>query len=188
MIENKTKNRITDTWQCTLYAYERAKEMTGSYPCWYDGKGTDGYGKYRDAKYWKDHPRYPFVYIANPTKFKIGDVLVFNGNYGHVAIVEDVKDYMLLVGDCHRVKPHTYAEEWWNYKNGSMSGDPLPTGKLMGVLRNENFNPQPTEDITTEQAIDKMARDVIKGMYGNGLIRKNKLYSAIQGRVNEILK
>lgn len=47
--------------------------------------------------------------------------------------------------------------------------------------------PEPTPSaITTEQAIDKMAQDVLAGLYGNGEARKNNLYTAIQKRVNEL--
>lgn len=44
---------------------------------------------------------------------------------------------------------------------------------------------------TTHTDIDKIARDVIRGLYGNGEERKKKLgskYNAVQKRVNELLK
>ena len=41
---------------------------------------------------------------------------------------------------------------------------------------------------TVENAIDVLARDVISGNWGNGTFRKEKLYSVIQTRVNELLK
>lgn len=40
----------------------------------------------------------------------------------------------------------------------------------------------------TEAAIDQMARDVIAGLYGCGVERKNMLYKVIQDRVNELCK
>ena len=44
------------------------------------------------------------------------------------------------------------------------------------------------QSITTDEAIDKMADDVIAGLYGNGrAYRKEKLYQTIQNRVNKKL-
>lgn len=46
-------------------------------------------------------------------------------------------------------------------------------------------------DYTKKIDIDEVARDVIRGKYGNGDVRKQKLgilYNAVQKRVNEILK
>jgi surface antigen len=44
-----------------------------------------------------------------------------------------------------------------------------------------------TSTITTEQAIQKMAEDVIKGIYGNGKNRSSNIYKAIQTKVNELM-
>lgn len=44
------------------------------------------------------------------------------------------------------------------------------------------------------KTVDELAREVIKGLWGNGVDRKNRLtaagynYSAVQKRVNEFLK
>lgn len=47
---------------------------------------------------------------------------------------------------------------------------------------------QATATITSAQAIDRMARDVISGKYGVGQARKDALYNTIQKRVNELCK
>lgn len=53
----------------------------------------------------------------------------------------------------------------------------------------EPTNPAlPAYTETVYNAIDVLARDVIAGQWGNGTDRKEKLYSAIQTRVNELLK
>ena len=49
------------------------------------------------------------------------------------------------------------------------------------------LNKKPSE-VTTQEAIHKMALDVIAGKYGNGITRKNNIYKAIQAEVNKILK
>lgn len=66
-----------------------------------------------------------------------------------------------------------------DYDHGAIYGTYL--GFLLPKERELN------EDITTKDAIHKMALDVIAGMYGNGLTRKNKIYAAIQTEVNNIL-
>lgn len=48
--------------------------------------------------------------------------------------------------------------------------------------------------VSSTKTIDELAREVIKGLWGNGVDRKNRLtaagynYSAVQKRVNELLK
>lgn len=42
-------------------------------------------------------------------------------------------------------------------------------------------------EVTTEEAIHKMAVDVVAGMYGSGTNRKEYLYKAIQSEVNKIV-
>ena len=47
---------------------------------------------------------------------------------------------------------------------------------------------------STGKSVDQLAREVIQGLWGNGADRKNRLtaagydYTAIQARVNELLK
>lgn len=55
-------------------------------------------------------------------------------------------------------------------------------GNLDVTIEFEEVN----KEITTEQAINKMAQDVIKGLYGTGTQRKDNLYKAIQSEVNKI--
>lgn len=55
-------------------------------------------------------------------------------------------------------------------------------GNLDVTIEFEEVN----KEITTEQAINKMAQDVIKGLYGSGTARKENLYKAIQSEVNKI--
>ena len=55
-------------------------------------------------------------------------------------------------------------------------------GNLDVTIEFEEVN----KEITSEQAINKMAQDVIKGLYGSGTARKENLYKAIQSEVNKI--
>ena len=43
-----------------------------------------------------------------------------------------------------------------------------------------------TKNITHDEALDVLARAVIAGQYGNGAERKERLYKAVQGRVNKM--
>ena len=65
---------------------------------------------------------------------------------------------------------------------------------FQGFIYPKAVDPAPIPDnpagnqITSQQAIHKMALDVIDGKYGNGFLRKERLYTAIQGEVNKILR
>lgn len=41
---------------------------------------------------------------------------------------------------------------------------------------------------TLDDALTIIAKEVIKGTYGSGVTRKNKIYQAVQNKVNEINK
>lgn len=69
-----------------------------------------------------------------------------------------------------------------------MDIDDIKLSDLKGNLDVTIAFEQKETPITTEQAIHKMAEDVIAGTYGSGTDRKNNLYTAIQTEVNNILK
>lgn len=78
-----------------------------------------------------------------------------------------------------------------DYLNGNklVNGDILVKERVHTVIATDGTTTEtePTNP-TVENAIDVLARDVIAGQWGNGTDRKEKLYSAIQTRVNELLK
>lgn len=125
---------------------------------------------------------------------KLGSVICYSGNgSGHVAYVIGIDgDTLTLLSsgygnttqsgfDIRKVrKSNNY--DWPTMKGYHFQGFIYP--KLV-----EHIPDKPTvTEITTEQAVHKMAEDVIRGLYGNGFLRKEKLYSAIQGEVNKILR
>lgn len=78
-----------------------------------------------------------------------------------------------------------------DYLNGNklINGDILVKECVHTVIATDGTTTAvPTYNATVENAIDVLARDVIAGQWGNGTDRKEKLYSAIQTRVNELLK
>lgn len=46
----------------------------------------------------------------------------------------------------------------------------------------------PEKDMSLDDAIDVLAKAVIAGQFGNGTERKERLYRAVQGRVNQLFK
>lgn len=78
--------------QCTKWAYDRAIEIHDSAPCWQTGCGSNGSGLYNHAKTWTEHYRDPWEVKDVGFLPSRGDVIVWDGNYGHVAVIEDVYD------------------------------------------------------------------------------------------------
>ena len=126
------------TGQCTKYCYDRAIEVHGSPPCWYEGKGDDGYGSYTNAKYWTEHYRTPYEAKTNAYYPVAGDIIVFDGHYGHVAFVEEVhNDGTALISQSNMDGNEEYSTIP-NYKIGypidKSYGFKYTTGKVKGYL------------------------------------------------------
>ena len=70
-----------------------------------------------------------------------------------------------------------------NYFNGTPE-------QWAAIAKGEQKQASPADQagITTEHAIERMARDVINGKYGNGQERKEKIYQAVQSKVNELCR
>lgn len=66
------------------------------------------------------------------------------------------------------------------------------TGKVPGIVGPVDLNHYYPDNVKMEvdesDPITMIAREVIDGKWGNGLVRKQRLLSAIQNRVNELLK
>lgn len=134
--------------QCTWYAYYRVQEgfnITDP-PCWYSGSGSSGYGAWTTAKYWLDHYRDPWqvkgVSGYTPTP---GDIIVFTGASGHVAVVESknsdgtyvLTDVNLINGD------HNWGRKTNYTFPNTIIGPDHPTGSVIGVLHYPNASPDP---------------------------------------------
>ena len=68
-----------------------------------------------------------------------------------------------------------------NYYRGKIYGD------FVGFILPKR-KPVEQPEIALEDAIERIAREVLKGTYGNGEARKTALYKAIQGKVNELCR
>ena len=59
-------------------------------------------------------------------------------------------------------------------------------GNVVGFIHPKHAPEAP--EMPLEDAIERIAREVLKGTYGNGEARKMALYKAIQGKVNELCR
>ena len=74
------------TYQCTWYAFYRALEVGFSPPCWYD-RDTE-FGSYTNAKDWLANYRDPWEVKGLDYTAQAGDIVVYDGTYGHVQFME----------------------------------------------------------------------------------------------------
>ena len=144
---------VESVYQCTWYAYYRALENGMSAPCYWDRATKTG--SYTNAKDWLENYREPWeVKDVNYTP-KAGDILVYDGEYGHVIFMEtDVMTSEYRNGD-----PNSFR----NAKLGDFKGDLLgilhyPYEPLNPVERNENVAQIETTDdslrIRTEPSLE----------------------------------
>ena len=126
---------------------------------------------------------------------KVGACMVWEGKgdlAGHVAIVEKVYD-----------NNHVYTSEsgygsknpFWNshrYNNNGRWGC-NSNYKFLGFIYNPAVKDEPAPAPKPSKSVDELAKEVIRGDWGNGQERKDRLtaagynYSAVQARVNEML-
>lgn len=172
-------NTPYDMWKlngnCTHYAYARACEIKGGRV---NGDMMDfmpDAGGWLKASKWK-----------TGNEPKLGAIAVFDN---HVAVVEAIyKDGRI------KFSQSSYKTFLFNTVIRKIKvGDKFDNvaGRLKGYIYNpyavETEGPEEKE-ITTEQALTKMAEDVIAGKYGNGRnYRMNRIYKAIQSRVNRMV-
>lgn len=186
-----------DMWKlngnCTHYAYARSCELAGK------DIRKDMMDTFGDAGTWLSSAKW-----ETGTEARLGAVAVFDN---HVAVVEAIyKDGRI------KLSQSSYKTFIFNTVIRKLSvGDKLDNvaGKLKGYIYNpyvaetDKADETPSTDtgtaadatvvskdtpITTEQAIQRMAEDVIAGRYGNGAYnRMSKIYKVVQTRVNEIL-
>lgn len=132
--------------ECTWYAYYRVVEgfdMDEPYdfPCWRNAQQQEGFN---DAKYWLDFVRSPWeAHPANENyQCVAGDIAVFTGAAGHVAVVESIIDSTrVVVSDYNLVAHHTWGSRTW-VVGQAMSGY-ISTGAFIGFLHYPNGSPPP---------------------------------------------
>jgi len=141
--------------QCTWYVYYRALQVYGFYPCYNDRKKkVEGYNH---GKTWLENFKEPWVphyFDKEPDiEFKQGDILVFDGNYGHVVFFGDIEDIdHTFVEQYNLSHPLEFSNDIWT-RGGILKGDPYNTGKPLGLLRCEGKTVKPVEKNEYENQI-----------------------------------
>lgn len=112
------------------------------------------------------------------------------------SLAESISDYFDLITKLERYRKATVAETPLEcitaIKNGGYATSPTYIDTIMNIINSNNLTKYDVEE-NVQNSVDKIediARDVIKGKYGNGEERKKKLgnlYNEVQKRVNEIL-
>lgn len=118
-------------------------------------------------------------YKVDKTTGHPGDVIFLNSNK-HVGIIEEVRDgkYITIEGNkSNKVARGSYG---------------ISSSKVYEICRPAYPAPSNNSGYTAEEI--KVAKDVWKGKYGNGMTRRNNLakagydYNRIQGLVNKLIK
>jgi surface antigen len=141
--------------QCTWYAYWRVQEMGFSAPCYWSRASRSG--AYTNAKYWLKNYREPWEVKDASYTPTVGDIVVFDGSCGHVAVVETIEPYTL--SNYNKIKNGKYTLEFWIQENWTPGSALSGSGKVLGYLhyptspitpveKNSNVNQVETTDST----------------------------------------
>lgn len=132
----------TYLWQCTWFVYWRFYQVFGLFPCYYK-RSTREEG-YTTAKLWGDNYKdaIPHWFSKEPNiEFKRGDIIVFDGNYGHVVFVEDVVDRdTCFISQYNLSNPNEFSNDYW-VRGGILKGHPYNTGSPLCLMRCEAVVP-----------------------------------------------
>ena len=144
------------------------------------------------ASYFKAHK----AWISKSKDFQLGDKIFFqksNGNLYHTGVIVALGDKITTVEgntDGGKVTKKTYS---FNDSKIAGAGRPAYTAAVSAPAPAPASSQPANNSGYTDQEI-KVAKDVIKGKYGNGMTRRNNLqkagydYNRIQGLVNKILR
>lgn len=131
-------------WQCTWWVYYRCLSVGFSPPCWYDGSGSNGIGSYTNAKEWKKNYRSPWQPKDPDYTPVAGDVVVYDGEYGHVQFMETNTMY----SEYSSGNPNSFKNgKFGDYYNKSILGYlHFPLEAVEPVERNTHVNQVQTTD------------------------------------------
>lgn len=148
-------NWNTDSkYQCTWYAYYRALEVGFSPPCWYDRDSQ--LGSYTNAKEWLANYREPWQVKGLDYQAKAGDIVVYDGEYGHVQFMETDTMY----SEYSSGNPDSFKNgKLGDYYNKNILGYlHFPLNTIEPVERNTSVNQIQTTDaelrIRTKPSLD----------------------------------
>lgn len=129
-------------YQCTWYAFYRALEVGYSAPCWYDRETQ--VGSYTNAKDWLSNFREPWQVKGLDYKVQAGDIVVYDGEYGHVQFMETDTMYSEYSNGNENSFKNGKLSEYYNKNILGYLHYPLNT--VEPVERNVNVNQIQTTD------------------------------------------
>lgn len=115
-------------------------------------------------------------------------------------LAESISDYFDLITKSERYRKacvsNSPLECITAIKNGGYATNPTYINTIMSIINSNNLTQYDNVEnvnnsVDNSQSIEELARAVIRGEYGNGEERKQKLgnlYNEVQKKVNEILK
>lgn len=169
---------------CVGYAYGRFNEIGGHGYCKYLAPvNAENFIQYKGSCQVGQTPKVGAVMV-----WQKGNSLSGSDGAGHVAIVEKVISSTEVYTS---ESGYGSSKPFWNStrKKGSGNWGSGSSYKFLGFI----YNPSVPEDTQSTKTIDELAKEVIRGNWGNGDARKKALtnagydYSKVQARVNEML-
>ena len=166
LIDNDRKYKIkpNDNW-CAMFCSVIAHKI---------GRTKDNFPFEVSVFYMTRNAKRMGIFTTDLNKTQVNDLVVYDwkadGTLNHVGILQEIgKDYIkVLEGNySNTVKVRTVK---------------MPNSEVYGYIK---------LNIGNDADIEQLARDVIKGLYGNGDERKKALgqyYNQVQERVKQILK
>ena len=166
LIDNDRKYKIqpNDNW-CAMFCSAIAHKI---------GRTKDNFPFEVSVFYMTRNAKRMGIFTTDLNKAQVNDLVVYDwkadGTLNHVGILQEIgKDYIkVLEGNYSKtVKVRTVK---------------MPNSEVYGYIK---------LNIGNDADIEQLARDVIKGLYGNGDERKKALgqyYNQVQERVKQILK
>ena len=166
LIDNDRKYKIKpyDNW-CAMFCSVIAHKI---------GRTKDNFPFEVSVFYMTRNAKKMGIFTTDLNKAQVNDLVVYDwkadGTLNHVGILQEIgTDYIkVLEGNYSKtVKVRTVK---------------MPNSEVYGYIK---------LNIGNDADIEQLARDVIKGLYGNGDERKNalgKYYNQVQERVKQILK
>ena len=133
---------VDSVYQCTWFCYYEALWHGMSAPCYFDRATKTG--SYTNAKLWLAEYRDPWIPITDKDYKPVqGDILVYDGEYGHVIFMESD----IITSEYRNGDPNSFR----NAKLGDYKGNLLgvlhyPYSPVSTVERNENVNQIETTD------------------------------------------
>lgn len=137
-------------YECTWYCYGRCGEKSLPFPTWWD-RATET-GSYTHAKKWLENYRDPWIPMGKDYIPVENDIVVFDGEYGHVAFIEKVDNGVAILSQYKNGDPNSFSNYAWkigtDYTGNLLGYLHCPINIVPTVDRNPSVDQIETTDIT----------------------------------------